>query len=91
MAHMYTYPEIHATILEANDEDAWPKRLTLDLGPRDAAWNPASTKGVINGPIRAAYELHADGGWSISFPDPLPTHSALMRPVFEGTKPGFQR
>jgi hypothetical protein len=35
---------------------------TVDLGARDSAWNPVSTKSSIHGPCRVTYNQMPDGG-----------------------------
>lgn len=39
-----------------------PRTVEVTLAEGEAAWNPASTKGVISGPALLTYEMHRDGG-----------------------------
>lgn len=54
-------------ILEAleADQDATGEalgRVTIALAVGDTAWNPGSTKRLIDGPTRVRYTLWPDGG-----------------------------
>lgn len=49
-------------LLDADPTTGAAQTASLELDDGDTAWNPASTKGVINGPAVVVYVRYRDGG-----------------------------
>lgn len=43
-------------------QNQFPRTYTVSLSREETAWNPASTKTVINGPAIVTYTEYQDGG-----------------------------
>lgn len=66
-ARRVTADEVLAA-LDSHIGDAVQRTLfVIDGG--DTAWNPASTKHVIDGPARVTYTRHVDGGITAAVTD----------------------
>lgn len=50
----------------------WPRRVTINIGKGDAAWNPGSTKRMIDGPAKITYCEYSDGGFDAVVADQTP-------------------
>lgn len=49
-------------MLALGDQPQAPATIVLNLGEGDTAWNPASTRDLIQGPCQVTYTEYADGG-----------------------------
>jgi hypothetical protein len=61
MTH-FAATHVRARLASARHGLSEPRSVTLILTVTDTAWNPASTKDVLNGPARVRYTEYADGG-----------------------------
>lgn len=60
-----------------------PRVYTVVLEDGDAAWNPATTKWLIHGPVRVIYRQHADGAIdaAVEAPDAMARAAAERYPL----------
>lgn len=49
-------------MLALGDQPQTPASIVLTLAEGDTAWNPASTRDLIMGPVQVTYTEYADGG-----------------------------